>query len=184
MAICAQHRRTVMEKFDSCPEEVRTYFSDLPRLLESFALDISISYLFAQVERAHNAALCFGAVRIHKANRNVARATIGVQHMTREGLLQKFETVFGEPIPDEVRQEIEAAEIVRDKILTGQPVQEKEKREAIGHLFDYAQAFNRLVYGLARFKPFGGQKGSDGCAESLSKSATRWMLKGMGFSLS
>ena len=184
MAICAQHRRTVIEKLDSCPQEIRTCLADLPRLLESFPLAISISYLFAQVERAHNATLCSGAVKIHKANRSVARTAVGVQHMTREAFQEKFETVFGKRIPDEVRQELEAAEIVRDKILNGQTTQEKEKREAIGHVLDYAQAFNRLVYRRARFKPFGDQKGSNGCAESLSKSATRWMLKGMGFSLS
>jgi len=44
MAICAQRRRTVMDQFDSCPEEIRAYLSDLPRLLDSFPLDVSISY--------------------------------------------------------------------------------------------------------------------------------------------
>ena len=184
MTICAQRRRTVMDQFDSCPEEIQAYLSDLPRLLDSFPLDVSISYLFAQIERAHNATLCYGAVKVHKANRNVARAAVGAQHLTREGFQEQFETVFGKPIPDEVKQELESAEIVRDKILNGQRTQEKEKRETIGHVLDYAQALNRFVNGLAKFKPFGDQKGSDGCAESLGKSTTRWMLKGMGFSLS
>ena len=104
--------------------------------------------------------------------------------MTREGFQIQFETVFGQPIPEEVKQELEAAEIVHDKILNGQRTLAKDKREAIGHVLDYAQAFNRFVNRLAKFKPFGNQKGSDGCAESLNKSTTRWMLKGMGFSLS
>ena len=184
MTICAQHRRPVMDKFDSCPEEIRAYLSDLPGLLEGFPLDVSISYLFAQIERAHNATLCFGTVKVHRANRNIARAAVGAQHMTREGFQEQFETVFGKPIPDEVKQAIEAAEVVRDKMLNRQRLQEKEKREAIGHVLDYAQALNRFVNGLVKFKPFGNQKGSDGCAESLSQSTTRWMLKGMGFSLS
>jgi hypothetical protein len=183
MAVCAQ-RRTVVDKFNSCPEEIRAYLSDLPRLLDGFPLDVAISYLFAQIERAHNATLCSGAVKIHRANRNIARAAVGAHHITREGFQKQFETVFGRPIPDEVKQELEAAEIVRDKILNGQPTQEKEKRETIGHVLDYAQAFNRLVNSLAKFKPFGDQKGSNGCAESLDRSTTRWMLKGMGFSLS
>ena len=183
MAICAQ-RRTLTDQFDSCPEEIRAYFSDLPRLLDSFPLDVSISYLFSQIERAHNATLCAGAVKVHKANRNVARAVVGAQHMTTEGFQEQFETVFDKPIPDEVKQELEAAEIVQDKILNGQRTQEKEKREAIAHALDYAQGLNRFVNGLAKFKPFGDQKGSNGCAESLGKSTTRWMLKGMGFSLS
>jgi hypothetical protein len=183
MTVCAQ-RRTVMDQFDSCPEEIRAYFSDLPRLLDSFPLEVSISYLFTQIQRVHNATLCSGAVRVHKANRNVARVAVGAQHMTREGFQKQFETVFGKPIPEEVKQELEAAEIVHDRILNGQRAPEKEKREAIGHVLDYAQALNRFVNGLAKFKPFGDQKGANGCAESLGKSTTRWMLKGMGFSLS
>jgi hypothetical protein len=173
-----------MEKYDSCPEEIRAYFSDLPGLLDSFPLDVSISHLFSQIEQAHNATLYQGAVKVHKANRNVARAAVGTQHMTREGFHGQFETVFGRPIPDEVKQELEAAENVRDKILNGQRTPEKEKREAIDHVLGYAQAFNRFVNGLARFKPFGDQQGSNGCSESLNKSTTRWMLKGMGFCLS
>jgi len=184
MAICAQRRRTVMEKFDSCPEEIQAYLSDLPGLLDGFPLDVSIGYLFTQIERAHNATLYQGAVKVHKANRNVARAAVGTQHMTREGFQEQFETVFGQPIPEEVAQELEEAETVRDRILNGQHTQEKEKREAIDHILNYAQAFNRFVNRLARFKPFGEHMGSNGCNESLNKSTTRWMLKGMGFSLS
>ena len=183
MTVCAQ-RRTVIEQFDSCPEEIRAYLADLPRLLDSFPLEVAISYLFTQIQRAHNAALCSGAVRVHKANRNVARAAVGAQQITREGFQIQFETVFGQPIPEEVRQELEAAQIVHDKILNGQRTPEREKREAIGHILDYARALNRFVNRLAKFKPFGDQRGSDGCAESLNKSTTRWMLKGMGFSLS
>ncbi|MHC4517026.1 MAG: hypothetical protein ACYTAS_00415 [Planctomycetota bacterium] len=173
-----------MDQFDSCPEEIRAYLSELPRLLDSLPLDVSISYLFTQTQRAHNAALCSGAVKVHKANRNVARAAIAAQRMTIESFQERFETVFGKPIPDEVKHELEAAEIVRDRILNGQRTPEKEKRETIGHILDYAQALNRFVNGLAKFKPFGDPKGSNGCAESLGKSTTRWMLKGMGFRLS
>jgi hypothetical protein len=183
MPVCAQ-RRTVIDKFDACPEEIRAYFSDLPRLLDAFSLDISISYLFTQIERGHNATLCSGAVKIHKANRTVAKAAVGAQHMTREGFQEQFQTVFGRSIPDEVKQELEAAAMVRDRIVNGQPTSEKEKREAIGHILDYVQAFNQFVNGVAKFRPFADQKGSDGCEESLNKSTTRWMLKGMGFSLS
>jgi hypothetical protein len=173
-----------MDHFESCPEEIRDYFSDLPRLLDSFSLDISISYLFAQVERAHNTSLCYGAVMVHKANRNVARTAVGAQQLTREGFQQQFETVFGKPIPEEIKLELEWAQDVRDRILNGQRVLEKEKREAVAHVLDYAQALNRFVKGIAKFKPFGGPWGTDGCSASLSQSTTRWMLKGMGFSLS
>jgi len=183
MTVCAQ-RRTVIEQFDSCPEEIRAYLSDLPRLLDGFPLEVSISYLFTCIQRAHNATLCSGAVKVHKANRNVARAAVGAQQITREGFQQQFETVFGLPMPEEVKQELEAAQMVHDKILNGQRTSEKDKREAIGHVLDYAQALNRFVNRRAKFKPFGDQEGSDGCAESLNKSTTRWMLKGMGFSLS
>jgi len=183
MTVCAQ-RHTVMDQFDSCSEEIRTHLSDLPRLLDGFPLDVSLSYLFTQIQRAHNATLCAGAVKVHKANRNVARAAVGAQRMTTGGFQEQFETVFGKPIPGEVKQELEAAELIHDKILNGQRTPEKEKREAIGHILDYAEGLNRFVHGLAKFRPFGGPIGSNGCAGSLGKSTTRWMLKGMGFSLS
>lgn len=183
MTACTQ-RRTVIDQFESYPEEIRDYFSDLPRLLDSFSLEISLSYLFTQIQCVHNATLCSGAVKVHKANRNVARAAVSAQPITREGFQVQFETVFGKPIPEEVKQELEAAELVQDKILNGQRTLAKEKREAIGHILDYAQALNRFVNSLAKFKPFGDAKGSDGCAESLNQATTRWMLKGMGFSLS
>ncbi len=183
MTVCTQ-TRTVIDQFESYPEEIREYFSDLPRLLDSFSLEISLSYLFTQIQRVHNATLCAGTVKVHKANRNVARAAISAQPITREGFQTQFETVFGRPIPEEIRQELVTAEAVQDRILNGQRTSAKEKREAIAHILDYAQALNRFVNSLARFKPFGNVKGSDGCAESLNQATTRWMLKGMGFSLS
>jgi hypothetical protein len=81
-------------------------------------------------------------------------------------------------------QELEQAENIRDRILNGQRTLEKDKREGIEHVLNYAQALNQFVKGIARFKPFGDAWGTDGCAESLSQSTTRWVLKGMGFSLS
>jgi hypothetical protein len=173
-----------MDQFDSCSEEIRAYLADLPRLLDGLPLDVSIGYLFTQIQRAHNATLCAGAVKVHKANRNVARAAVAAQRMTTERFQDQFETVFGRPIPEEVKQELEAAELIHDKILNGLRTPAREKREAIGHILDYAQGLNRFVHGLAKFRPFAGPNGSNGCAGSLGKSTTRWMLKGMGFSLS
>ncbi len=183
MTIPAQ-RRTLKAKYDSAPKELRDYLSHLPKLLEDFPLDVSISYVFSKVELAHNMSLYCGVIKIHKTNHEVTRAAIEKHHMTREGFLEQFTTVFSTPIPNEIAEPLERAEEIRDKIMHGKHTTERDKREAINKVLDYAESFNELVHGIAKLKPFGSLQGFKGRAKSLDKSSSRWILKGMGFTLS
>ena len=183
MAIPAQ-RRSLKKKFDETSKDVRDYLTHLPQLLRDFPLDVCLSYLFSQVELAHNMTLYCGVVKLHKANRDVARQAVNVHHMTRNGFAETFRIIFDIQIREEVTAPLRIADDIRDKIMHGKSTTESEKREAISNVIDSAVAFNEFVHSQAKFRPFGPLRGFKGRAQSLDKSTTRWMLKGMGFTLS
>ena len=178
------NRRQLKQHFDDAPEQVREYFSDLLGLLENFPLDVALAYVFLRVELAHNMALYCGVVKIHNASKEVAGAAIDANHVTRESFLEMFKTVFNLDLPTAICNLLENAEGVRDRVVHGRKILEHEKREAIMEVIQYAEKFNEIVYAAARFRPFGNLKGFHGDGQSLSKAATRWVLKGMEFSLS
>jgi len=178
------NRRQLKQHFDDAPEQVREHFSDLPGLLENFSLDVALAYVFSRVELAHNMALYCGVVKIHNASREVAGAAIDANHMTRESLLEMFKTVFNRDLPTATLNLLENAEGVRDRVMHGKKTPEHKKREAIVEVIQYAEKFNETVYAAARFRPFGNLQGFHGRGQSLSKATTRWVLKGMDFSLS
>ena len=174
----------VKRHYDERPEPVREYFAHLPDLLAaSFPLDVSISYSFGKVELAHNMSLYCGVVKKHRANKQIARSVIDAHHMTRAEFRDRYQVVFGAPIPPPVLESISQAEIIRDKIMHGKNTLEREKREALYHVLTYAEQFNEEVHSVAGFRPFGSLKGFKGRAKSLDKATTRWVLKGMGFSV-
>ena len=78
----------------------------------------------------------------------------------------------------------ERAEEIRDKVMHGKTTTDKEKREALASIIEYAERFNALVSGIAAFRPFGDLRGFKGRGQSLDKSTSRWLLKGMGFPIS
>jgi len=174
----------VQHHYDARPREIRGYFTHLPALLTSFPLDVSISYVFAQVELAHNMTLYCGVVKKHRANPKMARNVIDSHHMTRSGFQERFEIVFEDPVPTAVIASLENAEKIRDKIMHGKNALEREKRGAIYNVLTYAEEFNGAVSLLSGFRPFGNLTGFKGRAKSLDASTTRWVLKGMGFNVS
>ena len=178
------NRRQLKQHFDDAPEQVREYFSDLPGLLENFPLDVALAYIFFRVELAHNMALYCGVVKIHNASKEVARAAIDANHITRESFHDMFKTVFNRDLPTETRDLLENAEGIRDRVMHGKKTLEQKKREAIVEVLQYAEKVNEIVYAAARFRPFGNLQGFHEGGQSLSKATTRWVLKGMDFSLS
>ena len=180
----AKSRKGILDEYSTAPSLVQNYFAYLPGLLGGFPLDVCLSYAFSQVEVAHNMTLYCGVVRLHRANSQLARTAIDTHHMTRKDFKEKFKTVFGQDIPDKVSSKLTAAEDVRDKVMHGKSATAKEKRETLANVIEYAVAFNSLVSGIASFRPFGDLRGFKGRAQSLDKSTTRWVLKGMGFSIS
>lgn len=176
-------KKAVIHRFEAAPANVQAYFCHLPRLVADYPLDVPLSYLFAQVELAHNTALYCGVVKLHRANSVVARSVIDTHHMTRSGFKDRFEIVFGTQIPDVTSKKLTRAEDVRDRVMHGKYTTEKARREAIVDVLEYAEEFNKFVSGIASFQPFGDLRGFKGRAQSLNASTTRWVLKGMGFAI-
>jgi len=180
----AKSRRGILRVIEKAPKGVAAYFEHLPTLLESLPLDVSLSYVFSRVELAHNMTLYCGVVKKHRTDAVLTRKVINTQHMTRGQFRDKFQTVFGESIPNDVAKPLADAEKVRDLVMHGKSANDASKRQAIVAVIDYARAFNDLVSGLAGFRPFGDLRGFKGRSEPLDKATTRWVLRGMGFDLS
>ncbi len=175
-------RKSLLKHYDERQKEVKDYFSHIPNLLvKEFPLNVSISYSFSQIELAHNMTLYCGGVKRHKANPTLARSVIDSHHMTRDDFQAQYQIVFGAPIPIPIIEHLSQAEYIRDKIMHGKKTLEKEKRKAIYTVLNYAESFNKEVYSVAGFRPFGPLQGFKGRAKPLDKTTTRWVLKGMGF---
>ena len=180
----ARSRKGVLNDYNAAPAQVQKFFVHLPKLLDDLSLDVSLSYVFSQVELAQNLTLYCGIVKLHRADSTLARTAIDTHHMSRGDFKQKFEAVFGKPIPEKIGKLLETAEATRDRVMHGKSTTEKEKRQALVDVLQYAREFNELVVSLASFRPFGELRGFKGRAKPLDKSTTRWLLKGMGFSIS
>jgi hypothetical protein len=174
--------RGIRNQFEEESAEIRGFFEHLPNLLNAgFPYDVAIAYLFSLVELAHNCTLYYGAVKLHHCHPDVTWSVIDSTHMTRSAFRERFKVIFGEELDTTVAQNIEKAEKVRDRIVHGKSTAEAAKREAIVSILEYANGFNKQVYGLAGFKPFGqDMRGFKGRAASLDKTTTHWVLKGMG----
>ncbi len=177
-------KKGVKKCFNRAPQEVRGYFCHLPKLIDQFPYSVSLYYLFANVEYAHNMCLYCSVVKIHQANKTIASNVIQKQHLTREGFDKLFETVIGKKIDNKIADKIRAAEKVRDKAIHGKKVEDKDMRMAITRVLEYAELFNAFVKNTAGFQPFNNNlRGFKGAAKSLPSITTRWLLKGLGFAV-
>jgi hypothetical protein len=164
---------------------VSGYFEHLPALVEHFPLEVCLAYMFAQVELAQNMTLYHGVRKLHSAHAEVARNAVNVHHLTRAGFESLFKNVFGRALPGPVLTPLKNAEKVRDLVMHGKAATNEAKRGAIVEVLDYASKHNAFVDKHAGFKPFKKDlRGVTGAAKSLEKSTTKWMLMGMGFTLS
>ncbi len=135
----AKSRRGVLNEYNAAPSRVQNYFAHLPGLINGFPLDVSLSYVFSQVELAHNMTLYCAVVKLHRANAQLARTAIDTHHMTRGELKEKFQIIFGKSIPDNISSKLVAAEEVRDKVMHGKLTTDKEKREALANVIGALQ---------------------------------------------
>jgi hypothetical protein len=105
------------------------------------------------------------------------------EYLTRDKFKALFRSIFGKEYPDTLKALIEHAEDMRDTGMHGHATTQPDMRKAIHDVFAYAQQFNAYVEGIAAFKPFGDLRGFKGRAENLDKTTTRWILKGIGFTI-
>ncbi len=71
-------------------------------------------------------------------------------------------------------------------MIHGKDVPTTDLWKSIKALTAYAVELNRIVESNAGFQPFGDMRGAVGRkgGQHLNKATTRWLLKGMGFSVS
>ena len=164
----------------TAPREVQTYFEPSQELIEKYPWEVSLSFMFSRVERAHIMALYCGVVKLHKVDGNLARTAVDGFENRRDDFRNLFAAVYGKKLPDALIKKIETAQQVRNHVLHGKTVESGDFREAIVRIVDYAEGFNQLTTSVAGFRPFGSLQGYKGRAKSLDRSTSRWVLKGIG----
>jgi len=173
--------KSVIKRYNNCPLEIQNYFSAFPSLAQDHDWEVSLSYQFGLVERAHNMALYCGVVKLHRVATELARKAIEAQHITRDHFKEICKTIFGKNVKKPIAERLNSASTIRDKVLHGKAATPAEMRQAVVEVLDYATEFNDFVNSIGGFRPFGQLKGFKGRAKSLPKSTSRWVLKGVGF---
>ena len=169
--------------FSNCSQEVRDYFQHIPKLLDDFPMDVCLAYVFARLELGQNMALYCGAVRIHKANAEVAWNAVSTQHMNRESFVLLYKTVFDVDLPAAAHADLKNAETTRDMIMHGKKTSDDKTRNAIARVLEYAEEINKQLHAKHGLKPYGSLKGFAGKSRKLDERTSRFLLKGMGFAI-
>jgi len=181
----AASRKGVLNCFKRSSSEVQWYFSQVPRLLPGFPYEVALAYVFLRAEEAHNRALYCGVVKLLRGDAVLVDIAVNKHHLTREGFRELFCRIFGHQVPSDAAAKMAKAEETRDKCIHGKDAPEPELRQAIVDVLEYADAMNVFIFGIAGFKPFGSLQGfkGRGRGEALDRTATRWLLKGLGFDI-
>ena len=103
-------KKGLLKVHQACSSEVQSYFEHLPKLLDEFPLDVALAYAFARLELGQNMALYCGVVKVHRADGELARKAVSTHHMSRDGFLVLYKTVFGFGLPKAARQALKTAE--------------------------------------------------------------------------
>ena len=167
--------------YNALPDPLKAYFTHFPKLLDDFPPDVALSYLFAQVELAHNMSIYCGVVKKHGVDSELAKNAVNSHHMTRT----RFRVLYGvvmsnNGVDTEALTKAKFAESVRDKILHGKQVKDEDKRAALVSTLEYSNLLNEQAFADAQFRPFGKLQGFKGAKAALDKSTSRWVLMGMG----
>lgn len=179
----AKSKKGVLKIYDAAPKNVRDYFTHFPSLVADYPLDVALSYVFAQVELAHNMTLYCAAVKLHHCETTLTKNAVNTHHMTRQGFSDKFSTVVGKDLPSKISKMLASAEEIRDRVMHGKSVSPADMRNALANVLSYAVAFNQWVADEAGYQPFGSLQGFKGRGQALDRKTTRWVLKGIGFDL-
>lgn len=174
---------TIEKKFEGLDNEIKESFKHFPKLFREFPLDVSIIYLFAQIELAQVNAIYCGAAKLHRVNHEVARTAVENWHMSRNGFKEMYKTIFEHKLSESIAARLSHAEKTRDKIVHGRRPKNGSMRQAVFDILEFATEFSQQVNSDGGFTPFGSLRGFKGRGKSLDKAPSRWMLKGMGFNI-
>lgn len=184
MATEIKSKKGLLKAYHDCSEEVREFFEHIPALVEEYPMDVCLAYVFSRMELGQNMALYCGAVKLFRANSEVTKSAVGTHHMTREGFVKLYKTIYGVDLPETAAKDLKVAETTRDRIMHGKNATDDKIRNAIARVLEYAEEVNLQLSSKSKIKPFGPLNGFSGRAKKLDQKTTRYMLKGMGFSIS
>ena len=175
--------KALIRKRAGCSRSVRDYYANFDSLVTDYPYDIAIAYCFLKLEQAYNRTLYGGVRKTRKVHTDIARSILDRQHLTREGFLILYKATFDIPLSELVQKKIKYSEAIRDRIIHGKSVQDKDARQCLSGVLDFSEGLEVEVQACARFSPFGDMRGVTGRAGSLDKSTSRLVMKGLGFAL-
>lgn len=177
--------RALRGEFDDSPRAIRSYFWSLPNLMTAELGEVALTYAFFKIEQAQIRTLYGGLLRLHRANSNFVKGVLDREHFTRPKFRELYGNVMGVEFPAPLTEQIQSAETVRDRLMHGRQPTGAEIRNAIANTLRYAVALGATVQQVARFNPCGDMRGVTGTrAQTLDVRTTKWVMKGMGFSVS
>ena len=132
----------VVARIDASSEEVKSFFDPISELIEHYRWEVSIGYMFTRVEQAHNHLLRGAAVKIHGVNGSTANRFVDGQHITRKEFSRLYKNVVGGSVPARAAKFLSEAEKIRDRVVHGKRVVEKDQRTAIIYIVEYAEGIN------------------------------------------
>ncbi len=121
-----------------------------------------------------------GIVKLHGTDAELTWKLVEADHMSRPRFRELFQVAFGRPLDDALSKKLSAAEKIRDKIIHGKDWTDAQAREALVDILDFAEGFDAFVKEIGAFSPFSDLRGFKGRKESLLKSTSQWVLRGMG----
>ena len=176
----ASNYKQVLARHAQLPKDIQSWLDSVPELIEGYKWEVSIAFVFMQIESMFHDALYRGLVKLHRTDSALTRELLDRDHFTRGRLKELFKTVFGVAIPSDVDDHLKAAETIRNRAIHGKRVTDAQARACLMAAFEFLEGFNRAVEAVAKFRPCGDGRGFKGRAESLSKETSRWVLRGMG----
>jgi len=171
----------VINHFNESSEDVQWYFEGFEDLVTHYSWQVSIGYVFSQIERAKRRTLYCGFVKLHSCESTVTWNLVNREYLSRDKFIELFKTVFDKSIPEDLIEQLKKAETIRDRAAHGlDNWVEADARQCLVDAIDFAEEFNEFVDQQAGFRPFGNLQGFKGRGVPLPKETTRWVLKGMG----
>ncbi len=86
----------ILREFKAFPEPFKLYFEHFESLAVSYPWDISLGYLFSQIELAQNMSLYGGVVKLHKVDARLSKKAIDSHHITRDRFRALYKRIMGE----------------------------------------------------------------------------------------
>ena len=176
----AANYKQVLSRYNRLPQDIKLWLDGVPELVENYKWEVSIAFVFMQIESMLHYTLYRGLVKIHRTDAVLTRDLLDRDHFTRARLKELIKTVFGAAIPADVDNHLKAAETIRNRAIHGKKVTDVQARACLMAAFEFLEGFSNAVEKTANFRPCGDGRGFKGRAQSLSKDTSRWVLRGMG----